>query len=192
VGGSCGIGSRRDVIVPLIIAFGLIFFLICRVKLPETFFIRMKRLLFTLPLLMLLFACCKSNEKAYNVAYQNLKEKNEESLLAQRANTAETISDDVVKKAPGMVKVHETVTLILGKQEDLSTYNIVIKSFINRTNAKSLFDRMVDDGHKAVLVQNKESMFRIIISACKYEKDADNMLAEARKEWPEAWILVRY
>lgn len=157
------------------------------------FFVRMKRLIFTLPLLMLLFSCCKSNEKAYNTAFQNLKEKNEESLLAQRASTAETISDDVVKKNdPGVVKVHETVTLILGKQENLSFYNIVIKSFINRTNAKSLYDRMIDDGHKAVLVQNKEAMFRIIVSACKYEADADKLLAEAKKEWPEAWILVRY
>lgn len=153
----------------------------------------MKRLFIILPLFLSLFACCKSNEKAYNVAFQNLKEKNEESLLTQRAQTAETISDDVVKKAdPGVVKVHETVTLVLGEQDHLSAYNIVIMSFINRTNARSLYNRMKEEGHKAVLVQNKDLLFRVIVNACKYEADAGKLLAEVRKEWPEAWILVRY
>lgn len=143
--------------------------------------------------MLVLFACCKSNEKAYNAAYQRMKEKNEASLLEERAQTAEIISDDVVKKKdPGMVKVHEVVTLMLGDEQHLSTYNIVIKSFINRTNARSLYQRMLEEGHNAVLVQNKDLMYRIVIDACKYEADAEKLLTAVRDKWPEAWILVRY
>jgi hypothetical protein len=153
----------------------------------------MKRFLLFLPLMLLLFSCCKSNEKAYNATYQKLKDKNEESLLAERAQTAETITDDVVKKNdPGVVKVHEVVTVVLGEDKNLSTYNIVIKSFINRTNARSLYNRMIEEGRNAVLVQNKDMMYRIVVDACKYEIDADKLLTAEKKTWPEAWILVRY
>ncbi|MDP4277931.1 MAG: SPOR domain-containing protein, partial [Bacteroidota bacterium] len=81
--------------------------------------------------------------------------------------------------------------ILEGKEKDLSVYNIVIKSFINRTNAYSLYSRMKDAGYPAVLAQNKDRMYRIIIESCKYQVDANRFLEEARKSWPDAWILVR-
>jgi len=153
----------------------------------------MSRFVLLLPVSLLLFSCCKSNEKAYNAAYQKLKEKNEEIALTERAKTAETISDEVInRQTSGSIKATEVVTLILGEETHLSKYSIVIKSFINKTNARSLYSRMIEEGHPAVLVQNKELMYRIIIESCRYEQDADRILSKVKQSWPDAWILVRF
>ncbi|MDP4278549.1 MAG: hypothetical protein Q8914_13060, partial [Bacteroidota bacterium] len=108
--------------------------------------------------LMVILAGCKSNEKAYNEAFQKLKEKNEENTLAERAKTATAMSNEAVVQRMDAKnsETAEVVSILEGKEKDLSVYNIVIKSFINRTNAYSLYSRMKDAGYPAVLAQNKD------------------------------------
>jgi hypothetical protein len=153
----------------------------------------MKHFYVLLPIVCLLFSCCKSNEKAYNQAFQRMKEKQEEQLNFNRLNTAVTDSEKVVKQNQAAIsKINESVTVIMGEEKNLSVYNLVIKGFINKTNAVSLYNRMKDEGLPAVLVQNDELNYRIITGSSKNVYVAEKLLDKAKNTWPEAWILVRY
>jgi len=142
---------------------------------------------------LLLFSCCKSNEKAYQAAFEKMREKDTELAKLEEADLLADTSQNLIKRTtPVNLKISESVTVVSGDIKNLSKYNMVLKSFINRTNAKSLYERMVEEGYKAVLVQNAKMEYRVIVESCKYEVDADRIVIELRKTWPDAWILVRY
>lgn len=151
---------------------------------------------FFVPLMavLLMFSCCKSNEKAYQAAYEKMKDREAEITKEEEADMmAGNGPETLIKRAPTTnLKVNESVTVVAGDAKNLSKYNIVLKSFINRTNAKSLYDRLVKEGNKAVLVQNVKKEYRVVVESCKYEYEADKIAADFRKVWPETWILVRY
>ncbi len=152
----------------------------------------MNRSLIPLLVLPLFFSCCKSNEKAYQAAFEKMKEKDAEMLKIEQADILGDSSETLVKQTSTNLKVSESVTVVFGDAKNLSRFNIVLKSFINRTNAKSLYERMKEEGRLAVLVQNSKKEYRVIVESCKYEMDADKILNEVKKSWPDAWILVRY
>lgn len=150
---------------------------------------------FVAPLLavLLLFSCCKSNEKAYQVAFEKMREKDAELAKQEETDLLGDSSETLIKRTTVVnLKIRESVTVVLGDSKNLSKFNIVLKSLINRTNAKSLYDRMVEQGYSAVLVQNSKKEYRVIVESCKYEVDADRIANELKKTWPDTWILVRY
>jgi hypothetical protein len=145
---------------------------------------------------LLIFACllagCKMNEKAYQTTYQRFKQK-EKSTWDDRANTVVQANEEtLIRRHTGTSEKMEVVDLVKGKPELLSTYNVVIKSFINQTNAASLYQRMLKAGYPAALVKNKEMMYHIIIGSSSNKAQADTLLEKVKSDWPDAWILVRY
>jgi hypothetical protein len=141
----------------------------------------------------LLFSCCKSNEKAYQAAFEKMKEKDAELLKQEEATMLMDSSEVLIKRTSTVnVKITESVSVVEGDVKDLSKFNIVIKNFINRTNAKSLFERMKEEGHKAVLVKNDKNEYRVVVTSCKYVVDAEKFATEYKKTWPDTWVLVRY
>lgn len=153
----------------------------------------MNRFLIPLFAVLLLFSCCKSNEKAYQVAFEKMKEKDAELVKQEEADLLMDSSETLIKRTTTVnAKTSESVSVVVGDTKDLSKFNIVIKSFINRTNAKSLYDRMKEEGHKAVLVKNSKNEYRVVVASCKYEVDADRIANDYKEIWPDTWILVRY
>ncbi len=153
----------------------------------------MIRFLIPLCAVLLLFSCCKSNEKAYQAAYEKMKEKEVELAKQEEADLLMDESETLIKRTiTTNIKTTESVTVVAGDAKNLSKFNIVLKNFINRTNAKSLFDRMIDEGKKAVLVKNDKNEYRVVVTSCKYEVDADRIANEYKTTWPDTWILVRY
>lgn len=156
-------------------------------------FNRSKSLIAILLLTVILFSCCKSNQEAFNSAYRKLKDKNEEVQLAEKAKTASNVSKEMTQTFVDTTSVHppENITLVLGEPINLSNYSIVARSFMNKTNARSYQGRMEDEGFPAILVQNEELMYRIIIASFKTESEARGKLQQIRQSFPESWILVR-
>ena len=150
----------------------------------------MKKHLQILFMLMVLLSGCKINQEAYNTAYQKLKDK-EESVMNTKAKVALDVPKDVMANDSTFDYVYESFNLILGKETDLSKFNIVARSFINRTNARGFYSQMQDKGYPAVLVQNEENMFRIIVGAASSKDDAVIELKKIKTVYPEAYILVK-
>ena len=149
----------------------------------------MKKLTPALLLFLVLFTGCKSNQEAYNTTFRNLKEK--EQAMEANVKTAMDVPKSLTTNDSTNVFLTEKINLILGKVENLSDYNIVARSFINRTNARGFFTQMTDKGYKAVLVQNEEMMYRIIIASYISRDEAEKALKDIRMTYPEAYILLK-
>jgi len=150
----------------------------------------MKKYPYILFLLIVAFVSCKSNPEAYSNTYRKLKEK-EESQLDANARTAYDVPKSADSSDPSTGYLSEKLNLVLGETQNISDYNIVTRSFINRTNARGYFSQMVEYGYPAALVQNEELMFRIVIASFISKEDAENKLIEIKKDYPEAFILVK-
>jgi len=150
----------------------------------------MKNNFYILVLFMIILAGCKSNPEVYNTTYRKLKDK-EEAMMDANAKTAMKVPKSVFTNDSTGSYLTEKLNLILGNEVNFSTYNIVARSFINRTNARGYYSQMVDNGFPAALVQNEDMMYRIIIASFLSMEDAQNRLKEISKAYPEAYILIR-
>lgn len=138
-------------------------------------------------LLALSFTACKSNQEAYNAAYERAKAQ-QEATQAPAAPAQEVI--EVVEK-PSIKEASENIEII-GKSSDTGHYGVVIGSFINRTNAEGLQKRMIEQGYShCVLGQNDKLMYRVIVAFYEVKSDAQAKVRELSKEFPDAWILIK-
>ncbi len=136
----------------------------------------------------LLFALgsCKSKESAYKSAYEKAKEK----------EMTETTVEEVTPVAKPAVTTNVTV-----KKEKITTvegsglkrYSVVIGSFVNKTNASSLKARMQSDGYQAILAQNAQDMYRVIVASFDDKASAaasrDAIKAKYSPDFQDAWLL---
>jgi len=150
----------------------------------------MKKYTYIVFILLVVFVSCKSNPEAYSNTYRKLKEK-EESQMDANAKTAMDVPQNSYSNDSTTGYPSEQITLILGETLNVSNYNIVARSFINKTNARGYFSQMVENGYPAALVQNDDMMFRIIIASFTSMEEAEKKLKEIKKNYPEAYILVK-
>jgi len=137
--------------------------------------------------LLLSFNACKPKESAYKAAYEAAKAKE-----MQENQVIETTP--VSKPATSNVAVQqEKVTALDGAV--IQQYSVVVGSFLNRTNAVSLKDRMTNQGYNAFLALNEaRGMYRVIVATFN---DRARAAAERDRikekyypnEFQDAWIL---
>ncbi len=130
---------------------------------------------------------CKSNQAAYNAAYERAKAQQE---AAQQAEPGKQESIEVVEKS-SIKEASENIE-ILDKSKANGNYGVVIGSFINRTNAEGLQKRMIEQGYsQCVLGQNDKLMYRVIVAFYPVKADAQAKVRELSKDFPDAWILIK-
>jgi cell division septation protein DedD len=98
-------------------------------------------------------------------------------------NTAKPASSENFQK--------EKVTTVEGG--NIHPYSVVIGSFVNRTNAVSLKERMQAKGYSPVLAQNKDGMYRVIVATFNDRAGAiaekDRVKDQFYPEFQDAWLL---
>jgi hypothetical protein len=149
----------------------------------------MKSLFRLLPFVWVVFTACKSNQDAYNKTYQKLKEK-EDAQVEAKAQTTMSVRMDTLVQDTLKYRI-EPFTLLLGKEQHLSTYSLVAKTFLNRTNAKGYYGRMIEDGYPALLIQNGDQLYRILVASFPTEEQALAKKEELRPVFPEVFVLAR-
>ncbi|MDR3061106.1 MAG: SPOR domain-containing protein [Dysgonamonadaceae bacterium] len=146
--------------------------------------------------LALLFSlgACKSKESAYKAAYEKAKEKELEeeksvSEVTPVSKPAVTTSNGSSYNSVTVQK--EKVTAIDGA--GLKQYSVVIGSFMNKTNATSLKERMQNQGYKVIIAQNEKQMYRVIVATFDNKADAakerDVIKAKYSPEFSDSWLL---
>jgi hypothetical protein len=148
-----------------------------------------KRIVLALLSLVLLSAC-KSNLEAYTTAYQKLKDR-EEAQLHAKAKTTLSVKMDSLSQDSLMEYRSEELTLILGEEKNLSDFSLVAKTFINRTNARGFFGQMKSDGYPALLVQNQDQLYRIIVASYPTPEEAESRKQALLEVFPDAIIVTR-
>lgn len=139
---------------------------------------------------LITLSACKSNLEAYNMAYQKLKDK-EEAQVNARAKTTMSVRLDSATTDSTVVYKSENLTLLLGDERNFKDYNVVAKTFINRTNARGFFEQMKEDGYPALLVQNQDQLYRIVVASFATPEQAESKKAELKVKFPEASVVFR-
>jgi len=138
--------------------------------------------------LALLFSLdsCKPKESAYKAAYEAAKAREMQENQIQEitpVNRPVDTSFDSVQK--------ERVTALDGA--GILRYSVVIGSFINRTNAESLKNRMANQGFRSFLAQNERGMFRVIVSTYNDRASAVSERERVKNryypDFQDSWIL---
>jgi len=136
--------------------------------------------------LLFTLGSCKSKESAYKSVYEKAQQKQIDAVTpapAPKPAPAPSTDDVTVRK--------EKVTAIEGS--GLKRFNVVVGSFINKTNASSLKERMQDQGYQSILAQNQQDMYRVIIASFDDRASAvaerDKLKYEYYPDFQDAWIL---
>ena len=146
-------------------------------------------LLWGLALVVLLsFNACKSKESAYKTAYEAAKAK--EIRDNQTVEETTPVTKPTYNTSTASVQ-KEKVTVIDGAT--IKQFSVVIGSFLIKTNAVSLRDKMANQGFKAFLAQNERGMYRVIVASFS---DKASAVAERERvkekyypDFQDAWIL---
>ena len=140
-------------------------------------------------MLLLSFSACKSKESAYKKAYDAAKAK---EVQDNQTTVEETtpVTKPTYNVATASVQ-KEKVTALDGT--GMKQFNVVIGSFLNKTNAVSLKDRMTKQGFQSFLAQNERGMYRVIVATFS---DKAGAVAERERvkekyypDFQDAWIL---
>ena len=136
--------------------------------------------------LLLSFNSCKPKESAYKAAYEAAKAREMEENQVEEVTPVSKpaiSSNDAVQQ--------EKVTVVDGA--GIQQFSVVVGSFLNRTNAVSMKDRMANQGYKSFLAQNERGMFRVIVATFN---DKASAVAERERvkekyypEFQDVWIL---
>lgn len=146
----------------------------------------MKRILLMVAAVALVggMTSCKPKQSAYRAAYERAKQKE----VTQQTTTSQ---DDVMPVSNEATR-SERIQPAQGEDAtSLRTFSVVIGSFQNITNAKSLKERMVAQGYKAFLAQNERGMYRVILASFDNKADAIKSRDAVRSVFSDAWILQR-
>ena len=129
---------------------------------------------------------CKPKESAYKAAYETAKAREfEENAVYEVTPVTRPTTDwnDVVQR--------ERVTVIDGT--GILRYSVVIGSFLNRTNAENLKERMADQGFRSFLAQNDRGMYRVIVATFNDRASAVSERERVKNRYypnyHDAWIL---
>lgn len=137
---------------------------------------------------------CKPKESAYRKAYEQAKQR---EIAAQNDNTyTNNVPVSTETETKNITVRKERISAIEGENgEHLNRYSVVIGSFTNPNNAKSLKQKMVDLGYDAVLAKNEMGMLRVIVSSFATKEEAassrDAFKSKFAPEYSDAWLLER-
>ena len=130
---------------------------------------------------------CKSKQSNYKAAYEAAKARESTDNVVEETTPvtkpASTSSTATVQK--------EKVTAVDGA--GIQQFSVVIGSFINKTNAVSLKERMSKQGFQAFLAQNERGMYRVIVATFSDKASAvterDRVKNKYYPDFQDAWIL---
>ncbi len=134
------------------------------------------------------FTSCKPKKSAYRAAYERAQQK----PILQDADQVQPVSDAYASE--GTVR-RERVTPAAGESATgIKAFSVVIGSFQNVTNARSLKERMNGEGFTdAVLAQNEQGMYRVIVTSFDNKAEAirsrESIKVRFAPLFQDAWIL---
>jgi len=139
--------------------------------------------------LVLMFSLdsCKPKESAYKAAYEAAKAREiNENQVEEITPVSKPVYDSSTSTAQ-----KEKVTVIDGA--GIRRFSVVVGSFLNRTNAVSLKERMANQGFSSFVAQNERGMYRVIVATFSDKATADAERDRVKNkyypEFQDAWIL---
>ena len=142
------------------------------------------------------FNACKPKESAYKAAYEAAKAQEAQEAQNNQVEEVTPVSKPVYNApVPSNASTEsvqrEKVTAVDGA--GIKQYSVVIGSFLNKTNALSLKERMENQGFQSILAQNESGMYRVIVATFSDKASAvaerDRVKKKYDPNFQDAWIL---
>lgn len=145
-----------------------------------------------------LMACSKSYypqmyEKAGEDETENILIADDDSIKMDTTTVKEVL--DTVKAEVEKVVEAEKIVESTDKYttEDgadvVYAYHVVVGSFSSRANANNLSIELNKSGIKATVARNQNGLYRVFYYSTDNEPEVRQVLAKARKKYPDAWML---
>mgnify|MGYP000988495235 FL=1 len=153
----------------------------------------MKKIIFaSLALISLVsLSSCKAKQSAYRKAYEQAKQR--EVATQDTKPAAEYEAPAASTAAPVTVRKERVSTYSGEDATRLKRFSVVVGSFQNPTNARSLKDRMEGQGYNAVLATNDAGMLRVIVASYDTRDEAvasrDAIRSRFAPDFKDAWLL---
>mgnify|MGYP000014854877 FL=1 len=153
----------------------------------------MKKVIFaSLALISLVsLSSCKTKQSAYRKAYEQAKQR--EVATQDASPTAQYEAPAASTAAPVTVRKERVSTYSGEDATRLKRFSVVVGSFQNPTNARSLKDRMEGQGYNAVLATNDAGMLRVIVASYDTRDEAvasrDAIRSRFAPDFKDAWLL---
>lgn len=153
----------------------------------------MKKVIYTLVAVFAIagLSSCKPKQSAYKAAMERAQQR---EIARQQEEPQNEIIPVIVEDEVDARQ--EKITPAQGENPDgLKRFSVVIGSFQNPTNARSLKARMEGEGFNAILAQNEQGMYRVIVTSFDDKMDAarsrDSIKIMYAPMFQDAWILER-
>ena len=153
----------------------------------------MKKVIFaSLALISLVsLSSCKTKQSAYRKAYEQAKQR---EVATQDTKPAAQYEAPAASTAAPVTVRKERVSTYSGEDATrLKRFSVVVGSFQNPTNARSLKDRMEGQGYNAVLATNDAGMLRVIVASYDTRDEAvasrDAIRSRFAPDFKDAWLL---
>ncbi len=153
----------------------------------------MKKIIFaSLALISLVsLSSCKAKQSAYRKAYEQAKQR---EVATQDTKPAAQYEAPAASTAAPVTVRKERVSTYSGEDATrLKRFSVVVGSFQNPTNARSLKDRMEGQGYNAVLATNDAGMLRVIVASYDTRDEAvasrDAIRSRFAPDFKDAWLL---
>ena len=154
----------------------------------------MKKIIFaSLALISLVsLSSCKAKQSAYRKAYEQAKQR---EVATQDTKPAAQYEAPAASTPAAPVTVRkERVSTYSGEDATrLKRFSVVVGSFQNPTNARSLKERMEGQGYTAVLATNDAGMLRVIVASFDTRDEAiasrDAIRSRFAPDFKDAWLL---
>jgi cell division protein FtsN len=135
---------------------------------------------------------CKPKESAYASVYAAAKpksmvdnEKSKEVAPGESYWPSVSVADSNPFQRERINAVDGTIKL----------YSVIIGSFVNKTNAESLKDRMILKGYNAFLAKNEKGMYRVVAATFDTRTDAitacEKIKEKYASDFSDAWLLEK-
>ena len=153
----------------------------------------MKKVIFaSLALISLVsLSSCKAKQSAYRKAYEQAKQR--EVATQDTKPAAEYEAPAASTAAPVTVRKERVSTYSGEDATRLKRFSVVVGSFQNPTNARSLKERMEGQGYNAVLATNDAGMLRVIVASYDTRDEAvasrDAIRSRFAPDFKDAWLL---
>ena len=142
--------------------------------------------------LMFSFASCKSKQSAYKSAYEQAKEVST-SQAVEEIEAEPVMTTPTAKHSGAAVQVERVYAVNSSDENNLKEYNVIVGSFINKTNATALMNEMREKGYNAFLALNDRDMYRVIVASYPDKGEAveerDRIKSKYTPRFQDAWIL---
>ncbi len=139
--------------------------------------------------LVFMLSACKSRQKLVYIPYSDVEAIGVDEETVEVPTEPET---EIINEGTEQETLKETFNLAEGNENSFDkTYHVVVGSFGIKNNAINLKNILLKEGNDALVVQNEQGMFRVIIASYEDYNSAHNKISKIEKRFADSWVLCQ-